>query len=290
MNIATLVLLTATATATETCRILPCAANMNAQCVDGKCVCGPGTNWTANGSRCEADGTTSLGDRLVLERQWIGNATVGGAYDPLPLNASAARAAGWNVSSVCVPGRGKEAIHPTLFNSALHLWYDQLDFVIGYEIVVTTTTLNRDICRKQAGGGSRCAVMFRKADQACGASSAVRQDRVPGSIGDRLFLPYWDGEIPLTNIAAAAHSPPFVDTKECLVNMGHHFVAPLLSTNPLMPMYYEKSGIIDGLLIVGGVAGVTAAVPSPPFEKFAAFKNAMSLHVYFKEHMGACTK
>lgn len=282
--------------ALDTCRILPCTASANAECVSGACVCGDGTVESADGLRCEQDGKTSLGDRLVLENLWVTadiNATQGGSYDTLPLTAADATAANWVVSDQCVEGRGREATNEAFANGVLHLWYDAAGLVIGYEPHTPTNTLNHNICQGGATGGSKCAVMFRKQATACSGEPRA-DDGGPGakvaSIGDRLLFPYWDGtggELPLTLAAVKSHSPPFVDAESCLANMGHHFVTPLASTSPVIPMYYEKSGVIDGLLMTDPIPDHQ---PSPPFEKFAAFSNVMSLHVYFKDHMAACEK
>lgn len=130
--------------------------------------------------------------------------------------------------------------------------------------------------------------MFRAMDTACdGTLDSVTEVT---SIGDRLLFPYYEQgvEVPLTMAGAKAHSPPYVDLhQDCMANMGHHWVAPMASVYPVIPMYYEKSGDIVGLLLADPI---NKDEPSPPYEKFAEYNNAKSLHVYFKDHMGACEK
>jgi len=270
--------------------LLQCPAELNAQCISGRCACGEGTLATADGTRCEADGTASLGDRLVLERKYIRIAKSGGAYDTLPLNVTSAEDAGWTVSPNCVAGRGREATSD-LYSSALHLWYDNHGWIIGYEVVVPSAKLNHHVCKDDGKHGSRCGVMFRRPSDACGATAWPKTGAKgsPVSIGDRLFFPYWGSELPLTRKAVESHSPPFLDTP-CIPNMGHHYAVLPVSLNPLGPIYYEKSGVINGLLL-GDLLPGRFKLPTPPFEKFGPeFGYAFSIHLYFKDHMGACKK
>ena len=275
----------------ETCHILPCDGELNAACQGGQCVCAQGTQLTADGFRCEADGTASLGDRLVLQNDWIEHGH-GGSYDALPLTVANALddRGGWNVSDTCIVGRGREAANPSFANGLVNLWFGQDGVIVGYEVFTPAHRLNDNICHDHKDG-SRCAMMFRRqAEVDCAGPALDAKGVTVTSIGDRLLFPYWGksgGEFPLTVTGIKAHSPPFIDAQSCLANMGHHYVAPMLSTTPLIPMYYEKSGIIDGLLISDPIPDHQ---PSPPFEKFADFNNAMSLHFYYKDHMGACDK
>jgi hypothetical protein len=226
------------------CHIFPCGSELLASCVDGQCTCTGATRLTPDGTRCESDGSTSLGDRLVLENDWVEHGN-GGDYDALPLTVADALAdrGGWNVTETCVPGRGREASNPTFANGLVNLFFGSDGVITGYEVYTPEHRFNGDVCIDHEKG-SRCAIMFRRLSEiTCPSTLSDGKGVAVTSIGDRLLFPYWGetgGELPLTVEHLNEHSPPFVDAESCLANMGHHFVAPLLSVNPVIPMYYEK--------------------------------------------------
>eukprot|EP00756_Hemistasia_phaeocysticola_P019652 Hpha_TRINITY_DN15676_c0_g1::TRINITY_DN15676_c0_g1_i1::g.99860::m.99860 len=223
-----------------------------------------------------ADGA-SLGDRLVLEHKWLG------AYEPMPLTATAAKAAGWNVSDTCEAGRGRMATGGHSSNHTLALWYTQQGEITGYHASVAPQMASPPW--KVGPGGSEIGFIFRDPATICaGALDATTTD--PSSIGDRLLLITQDPplELPLTEAGAKAEN--FIDTKSCLTDMGHHYIMPFpdsLKVSPVMTMYWTD-GTIDGVL-----CSSIPTEPTPPFEKFNMFgTESYSLHLYFKEHKGAC--
>eukprot|EP00756_Hemistasia_phaeocysticola_P019654 Hpha_TRINITY_DN15676_c0_g1::TRINITY_DN15676_c0_g1_i3::g.99883::m.99883 len=221
-----------------------------------------------------ADGA-SLGDRLVLEHQYLG------AYEPMPLSATAAKAAGWSVSDSCEAGRGRKATGGHSSNHTLALWYTQQGEITGYHASVTQQMASPPW--KVGPAGSEIGFIFRDPATIC-AGALDATTAAPSSIGDRLLLVTQDPplELPLTEAEAKADN--YIDTKNCMTDMGHHYIMPIpasLKVSPLMTMYWSD-GTIDGVL-----CSSIPVEPTPPFEMFEAFK-AYSLHLYFKEHKGAC--
>ena len=235
--------------ALDTCRILPCNNHLLASCVESQCTCTGNNVLTSDGERCEAAvGGVSLGDRLVLENNWIEHDGVGD-YVHLPLTSANATSSGWTVSPACVPGFGVEASNPSFANGLVNIYFQMDGTITGYEVRTPKHKLNHDVCKDdEASDGSRCAILFRRqSDINCDGEMSDGFGIEVTSIGDRLLFPYWEktgGELPLNTVDLLSHSPPFIDAESCLANMGHHYVSPMASTNPVIPMYYEKSGII----------------------------------------------
>eukprot|EP01001_Neometanema_parovale_P010286 NODE_6521_length_840_cov_118.866109_g6285_i0.p1 GENE.NODE_6521_length_840_cov_118.866109_g6285_i0~~NODE_6521_length_840_cov_118.866109_g6285_i0.p1 ORF type:complete len:257 (-),score=64.53 NODE_6521_length_840_cov_118.866109_g6285_i0:69-755(-) len=216
----------------------------------------------------------SLGDRLVLEHEY------NKSYSNLPLTASEAHAQGWDLDSKCVNGYGRKATHRKT-NQTLSLYYTNRGEIFGYGAHLSGI-YGIPYQPHPTEFASDIALIFRDPKVACTGERDVVRSNVT-SIGDRLLVATYEND-PLALTASEASSKFYVKTPSCFPHMGHHYITPfpLALTSPIMTMYLEKTGEINGVLISSALKQ-----NMPPFEWFTAFK-IHSLHLYFKEHVNAC--
>lgn len=231
-----------------------------------------------------------LGSTLLLTQD---------VFRSMPLTMDEAVQEGWIDTEECVPNMGVHAVPPEgdELEGLVALAYDVDGRITAIEFFSMEQQPTPPWEHNPDGVGEideelwTSHLYFRDPTDACEPTSA--EDLPEDVLGDELLLTHEEfRELPLTRDEAVAEG--WIDTEECVPDMGVHLVEPLdeevdgFDHTPVVLVYDPDTG-----RVIGAEYESLAEKPAPPWEHNPEGREGFeeehwAIHMYFEDPQGIC--